>query len=250
MTWMAWYFGAAFVALGLAGFGIVTYRAVMGRSTPAELLTAAVGGTVGLLYWWSPSIFADQLWATRRFVPVVYPAVVILAVTALVRVPALLGRLRLPGGRVVAAVLAAAMVLSAASATWPIRWGRTQTGHLVAVEELCRRIGPDAAVLVVGRGGERVGPAVRSWCGVPVAFVAGIDRAEQARQAARWGDAGRALWVVADGRDELADVTGAAPGWSSTVVLADDQIEATLTRPPRAYAAPEPFRLWASPVEP
>src|SRR5690348_11602627 len=116
--WFAWYLGTVTLALIVIGFIVLTVRALRSDS-PAFMLLAAAG-PVTVLYVGRPSISPDQLWAMRRYLPMVLPVMTIAAAAAAACAVAwLAGRWQM--SRVPAAVvLVALMVVPAARAGRPI----------------------------------------------------------------------------------------------------------------------------------
>lgn len=249
-VWMEWYLGPVVVALAIVGLALVVHRAVTSRASVGELVVVSIGLVSGLLYWWRPSIFADQPWGSRRFAPAVYPAAIMAAVVALGHGIAALGRAAVPHRRLMAGCVSAAMVLPVAATTWPVREGRSQSGYLAPILTTCETIGTDAAVVTLEtRDPRRLAPAVRSWCGVPTVSLADPTPATLASLSDQWADRDRQLWVVSE---EPADVRGALPDAvlrGSAIGAGDKAIERTLTRPPQRYRTPEPARIWMAPVD-
>ena len=144
VLWMSWYLGVRAWLPPPSGC-----RSRRGEwcadARPALVGVVLVGVPTALVYWWEPTITPDQLWASRRFVPAVLPA---LAVFAAVAFAAVSDRVhdRVPRPPVRAALgVAAALVLLVpiGMTTWPLREQRTQSGYLQPVQELCERIGDD-----------------------------------------------------------------------------------------------------------
>jgi hypothetical protein len=237
LEWMAWYLGPPALLTAIAGAGIAVRRVLRGTQGPLAVLAAAL--VVAALYWWRPTIVPDHVWAMRRFVPVVLPALALLATVAL----ADLSSLRGGAGRVAAlrrvAVggLAVAMVAWAGSVTWPVRQLREQHGHLGILLEACEIVGPDASVVVVGEPSVHTLPqAIRSWCGVPAAALKGrADAAWIERLRSRVEAEGRVLaWVSADAA-ALAGLGFDGPGERTGSSAETRQAERTLLRPPGTY---------------
>ena len=258
LQWMAWYLGIPALVAAIFGLSWATWRTLRGRIGPAALvaLTICLGG--GALYWYDPQITPDQLWATRRFVPAVFPALSIwaaVAVAVVFSLPriAVAGRvLRIAGATAVAALLLIPPVLT----TTPLLWMRTQAGYLQPIQDTCEQVGPDAAVIVLGGWGRLTLPqSLRSWCGVPVAAEgSAISPDKLPALAAQIKANGYRLYLVAPnpGLLEVYRVPGGPQPASSSSV---DQFwvpESTLDRPPERYIdpaaalpVPTPFTLYS-----
>ncbi len=114
LQWIAWYYGWPVLVVGL--LGLVAWLAIGARERSARLLwLSALVLPSTLLYLWQPSITPDQIWAMRRFLPVVVPGL-LLATTWVAR--------ELSVRRAVGAAVAA--VLTVATVVWPL----TATRHM------------------------------------------------------------------------------------------------------------------------
>lgn len=257
LIWMSWYLGIPALGAAIIGLGISTWRAIRSRTTPEALAVLALGGAAGVLYLWNPSITPDQLWATRRFVPAVLPALAIMATITVGLIIAWfhsLDRLSVPLRRGASAVLVLVFVIPPFLTTWPLRWQRAQTGYLQPIMEACDEMPADAAVVVLGGfAGATLPQTLRSWCGVPVAAQGTGLTADNLRAVADEVAAnGYSLHLIATGirdLDTFVPIAGSQP--VSTSAAADPwQAESTLDRPPSDYVPadrvipiPRPFAL-------
>ncbi len=170
---IGWYLGAPLVALAIAGFALIAWRIVAVPSS--RLLPAAVIVAIGVpVYLYDTNITPDQLWATRRFVPLVLPSFVLGAVWAADRLLDLFpstGRAR----PAVAVALGASLLVPAAVTTWPVREHSEQRGAFASIDALCAELDDDAVVLDLDNG--RFSMATRAWCGASVGTISG-DAAE------------------------------------------------------------------------
>lgn len=238
LRWMEWYLGAPTLVAAILGLATVAYLGVRnGRATPAAVGVCVLTLAAGALYWWKPSITPDHLWATRRFVPAIFPG---LAVMAAVPLAAIAARSR-PSERVrygVVGVLALAMVIPPAATTWPVRWQRDQYGYLNPVLEACELVPDDGAVVVLGGyAGATLPHTLRSWCGVPVAAQGSVnaERIEEvADQVARNGH--RLVLLSADSRDlaSFLELTEAEPRHTNSA-QSHWGVQRTLDRAPDSY---------------
>ena len=110
----------------------------------------------------------------------------------------------------------------------------------------------DLLVLLVGAVGlfQWAPQTLRGWCNVPVAVVprAVADRAALLEQlAAKWKQAGRNLWVIADAPATITEALPAAEIRKAPVVINPFLLERTLIRRPSHYMA-EQLSLVMAPV--
>ncbi|MFV0316126.1 MAG: hypothetical protein ACK5O2_04080 [Microthrixaceae bacterium] len=170
MRWMSWYLGPVALALAIGGVAWAVYRILRGTARTEVVMVTTITLTTGLMYWLRPSIFPDQIWATRRFLPVVIPGLLVMATFGIrelaTRLPARWWR------RVVLVTLGALVVVPPLSVTLRAPLMSEQAGMRGVIEDTCDLLGEDAAVVVVGELDQRVLPqTLRSWCDVPVAIV-------------------------------------------------------------------------------
>lgn len=163
LNWLSWYSGVVPVALGLlvlAAWLLIGLRDPR-RSELACLLLLVLPST--LLYLWSPLITPDQVWAVRRFLPVVLPALLLATAWGLRE----LARWRGPALplRQVAAGLLAVATLAWPLSTLPGLWTvRDKGGTLAGIRQVCQQVAGRPAVVT---GTDPLLPTVLIGCGVP-----------------------------------------------------------------------------------
>jgi hypothetical protein len=250
-VWMQWYLGTPTVALAVAAMVVATYRFVVGRLHAALVpLVALVAGT-GALYWWSANIRPDHVWATRRFLPVVLPGLVVLACVAVSWVLQHLDSARVRSA--VALVAGAAIVVPPLLVTLPAPLMARQRAVVDVVEEACALLGDDAAVLVVGGIDRLVLPqALRSWCAVPVATPVATDGlltpAEVEELAADVRQRGRRLFVVGSDPEAVAEVLPVGATQTRTgEIISTRRLEVAFERVPNRYMTDDERLLLGGP---
>ncbi|MGN6334407.1 MAG: hypothetical protein ACTHOD_22585 [Motilibacteraceae bacterium] len=170
VQWLSWWVGWGGLALtGAAAVGLVA--AVLAGRAPrwVPVLVPLLGSTVLSVY--RPAITPDHPWADRRFVPLVLPGLVLLALTA---VAWGLGRCGNHARRVhvLTWVLSAAALVGTLVGAVPLLPVRTERGELAAVRQACAALEPQDVVLLVDLRAQREWPApLRTECGVPAVSV-------------------------------------------------------------------------------
>ncbi len=220
LTWLAWYYGVVPVAVGLLALTAWLLYGLRDRRSGrlACLLLLVLPST--LLYLWSPRITPDQVWAVRRFVPVVLPALLLATAWGL-RAFAVRGRAR----QVAAAVLAIATVAWPA-ATLPGLWSvRDRGGTLAGVREVCAAVAGRPAVVT---GNDTLLPTVLIVCGVPAYGIRAEPTPERLAAAHRALGGGDIAVVTRDPAGLAVD--GTAP---TAVDVQFTQWEPTLLRRPK-----------------
>lgn len=202
LHWVEWYLGIPLIVAATIGAGLLARACLRGRggdwALPLMVLTWA-----SLIFMYRPAITADQPWASRRLVPEVLPAFVLLGIWAIARGAAWL-RSRRSGSAssgavrtvawlrpVLVAVCGLAVVVPAVVADWGLGVstsngfrvtsdGMARTAdfqdELAGIEGLCSALPAKAAVMFVDPiQGPQVMQSVRGMCGVPTAGVPSWD---------------------------------------------------------------------------
>jgi hypothetical protein len=229
MRWQSWYVGPLALAAGIVGVALLVRAIVRGRAGRQGFVVVTFLG-VAAVYLWNPSIFPDQIWVMRRYLPIVVPGFILFA---FVVVELLYRRASSPlrksaaskgiarGAALVLAVVAMAWPIHTA---WPVRGETTEHGFLGSIDRLCHLLGPNAAVVVLNGGNlQQVLPqTLRSFCGVPAAIseVPGRDAngpmlvtaADLVALAGEWKRDGRTLFVIADSQETIGAILPGLPG--------------------------------------
>lgn len=206
VSWIAWYYGWPLVVLAVLGLAMLGYRVVWQRDVRLLGVVCAVLA-LSTIYFWAPTIYPDQVWAMRRFLPVVIPGL-LAAAAYLLSVLARRGR----AAAAVAVGLAALAVLTPAVITYPVQSVRTGVPQLAEVRAVCDALPDDAAVLSLGRSG--IGSYVqtmRSFCGVPSQALPRPTARQLAQVRAAAGGTGRILYVLAESPDSVPYAVGVTP---------------------------------------
>jgi hypothetical protein len=139
---MVWFTTPAVAVLGLAGFVLAAYRLDASRTL---LLGAFLA--FGVLYAAIPNVAPDLPWATRRFVPAVFPILGLLAGYAVVEIGGWLGRVwRREAGIALAGALVLVTLGWTVQTTLPIIGFQELEGAIGAFDRIEREI-PDAEVV-------------------------------------------------------------------------------------------------------
>jgi hypothetical protein len=82
VLWVSWYIGPVIVILGFLGF-LLSVKFAFERKGDDLVPILLVVGAMAALYFFMPKITADQIWAIRRFLPVIIPGLCLFAAIAL-----------------------------------------------------------------------------------------------------------------------------------------------------------------------
>lgn len=166
VNWLLWYLGPVLTVLGFYGLAEAGRKAMKDRDMlllPAFLVITCVS----LLYLVKPSIYADQIWAARRQLPVIMPGIAAFGALGLERLysKGLIKRLKVDG-RSLALVLTGVAIMSPLVISWPFIPLR-EGAFRAAIFDTCKVLPKNAAVLWVGEARtELVEPTV-TFCNIP-----------------------------------------------------------------------------------
>lgn len=202
--WLAWSLGWPAVVLAVVGLAVLVWQAL--RRCDLRLL-GPVAMTVSLcvLYLVKSSITPDQIWAMRRYLPVVLPGLLGAAGYLLSRVWSWPRRWARPVG----AGLAGLLVGVPAAVTHPMEFVRQYVPQLAQIRVVCQQAGTDGAVLVVGQSmANAYGQTVRAFCHVPVQAMDDPSQADLATIRAAVANHGRRLYVITQDRGAVPWTAG------------------------------------------
>ena len=160
---LVWFLTPAVAVLGMAGFVLAAHRVDAAR---ALFLGAVLA--FGVLYVALPNVAPDLPWATRRFVPIVFPGLCLLAGYAIVEVGRAVGKV---WSERVGVSIAVALALSALGwsvhVAWPIYGVRELAGAVDGIERLEDAV-PDSRVVYVELPGDDYAATLDYLYGRPV----------------------------------------------------------------------------------
>lgn len=173
LHWVGWYAGVPAVVLGLLAAALLTRRVLRGGEQLWTLPLAVFLWTAATVLW-RPAITPDHPWASRRLVPVVLPAVILLAVWAVSWLGRKAREHAYPGWVARATSLVGAMAVAVTPLSTSVALIATpiERGEAAAVRGMCRAIGPNASVVIVEPvTAQRFNQVVRGMCGAPAAYL-------------------------------------------------------------------------------
>lgn len=184
VNWIAWYLGWPTVVLSGLGLVAMIRQGVTARRAGLALIVIATGAP-SLLYVVRPSITPDQVWAMRRFLPVVLPSVLLIATWALMRLQSS-ATWRWSGSA--AAALAAVVLIQPAIGWRQLLLTVEHGGRLDQVQAVCDLVGSNHVVSVRTEGPTWL-PTMRIACGADVVELREPPTQEQlAALRSAWGD--------------------------------------------------------------
>ncbi len=161
--WVAWYIGPVLAVLGALGLALSSAVAVSKRKLLLSAGLLVVLGT-SALYLVRPSISIDQIWASRRMVPVILAGIAVFGAVTLDRLTdEFKDKVRWPA---VYIGLASIAILMAPLITSRPEILNRDTAQLAPVQATCDNLPKNAAVLWLGKARLTAVMPTRSICGV------------------------------------------------------------------------------------
>jgi 4-amino-4-deoxy-L-arabinose transferase-like glycosyltransferase len=162
--WISWYIGPILALLGAFGLAWAAADMLKKRNLLLVASVAVIGGTA-LVYLVKPSIAPDQIWASRRLVPVILPGIAAFGAMALERLfneylP------RLAWKRLYIGMAAAALLLAPLITSRHLLHDH-DTALLRPVTDICSALPKNAAVLWLGTARSHFVQPTVGVCGVP-----------------------------------------------------------------------------------
>jgi hypothetical protein len=223
--WLSWYYGWPVVLVGLGGLLAWLVLGTRPKSTQLLWLSALLLPSAAV-YLTQPSIVPDQIWAMRRFLPVVVPGLLLATVWVARQLSA-----RRPVGGILAAVLVVSVVGSPLMTAGTLWSAKNTAGGLDGIEQVCEQI--DGRPTIVTDQDTYL-PTVLALCDVPAFSVP--EPSPTALAAAREALGGGAVVLMTHTPDTIPWVDSPPP---PTVVYTQTIWERTLTeRPDEVVAQP------------
>jgi hypothetical protein len=161
--WVSWYVGEVIFLLGILGVAYAAFR-VMKTWRPYVMALFAVTATTMIVYFLMPSIYPDQIWASRRMLPVIMPGLVLFGVYL---ASVLTDRMQLSRVHSGAAyiVVSCFLVVTPLLISKPILNNR-DVMQLGLIQEVCTNISNDTLVVWPTRLSGKLIMPTRGMCGV------------------------------------------------------------------------------------
>jgi hypothetical protein len=173
VNWVVWYLGPVTPALGLIGLASAGYIVTRRRNMlllPGLIIVA----TISFFYLLKPSIASDQIWASRRLLPVIMPGMAVFSVICLDYIHRQKKTLKLGvSGEAITAVLATLMIIPPLFISQPFLTARTLVPQLSQINDICDSLPNKSAVIWAGKARLKAVQPTRALCDVPAAGIKG-----------------------------------------------------------------------------
>jgi hypothetical protein len=247
MRWVSWYLGPMTLTLAIVAAALLTVVLVRGGARiPVQVATLMLGPAT-VLFLWRPAITPDQVWAAGRFLPAVFPAMILLTFGVLYHFA--IGS----GSEFASQRYSIAIVVGAVAVAFPfltindVARMTEQRGQFSAITRTCDTLPSDSAVVMIPEvtsfASKTVPQTLRGFCDVPVAVMKNPVNIDAVRDlAAEWKDEGKQLYVVSEYAQTIRQVFPRARVQSAPRKRNPHRLEQTLTRRPSHYR-PDSFQL-------
>lgn len=239
LVWMSWYLGPVLAILAVVGIVAIGAKIIQGKLL--KTLPAMCALAVCLYYLVNPNISSDQIWAARRFLPVVLPGFTLVGFLLLAKLHE-----RQPfrwrgipvEPRQLAAGLAMLSLVGPLFVSFPFLATRTYAPQLAQVQYICDSIPTNAVVAWVGSAKHTSIQPTQAFCGVSSFGI--VDDADLPRllpelqSLAAASDRQLVIGVKAEEAGILPESTRSALNRQNSITYAD--LEQTYKKFPRNQA--------------
>jgi hypothetical protein len=247
MRWVSWYLGPMTLLLAIIAAALLAVVLVRGEARlPVQVATVMLVPAT-LLFLWRPGVTPDQVWAAGRFLPAVFPAMILLTFGVLYHFA--VGS----GSEFASQRYSIAIVIGTVAVAFPFVTIRDvsrmteQRGLFYAITRTCDTLPSDSAAVVVPEVTSfaylTIPQTLRGFCNVPVAVMKNpVDPNAVRELADAWRQEGKQLYVVTEYAQTIRQIFPRARVRSSPRKRNPYRLEQTLTRRPSEYR-PESFQL-------
>jgi 4-amino-4-deoxy-L-arabinose transferase-like glycosyltransferase len=168
VEWLSWYAGIPLVIFGFIGAALIASKMLYSKNIKWVVLFAVVM-SVSIFYFMRPNITPDQIWAIRRFLPVVIPGFIVMGVYASEYIYNIIKNRNLLGNHVFRyswILFVILLIVPPIQSTRTFATVRTFVPQLSQVYAICDNLGQNSVVGWVGMAGQHLIMPTRALCGV------------------------------------------------------------------------------------
>lgn len=170
VSWLSWYLGGILVVLFVVGLIHVLHGTIVGKRVLFLFILVPAAVTIPV-YLYNPHITPDQIWAMRRFVPVVFPITVLLGMMGLSFVVSRVKKHARDNSSLFAmgaVTIAAMLVVQPLLVTRPFARTQEAKNQLTVIRSLCDMVPKDAVVvwLETSTLAQNATQSTRAFCGI------------------------------------------------------------------------------------
>ena len=152
INWIIWYVGPIIMIAGVVGLAVILTRILRGKNQ-LMMPFIAILAVSSLLYLLNPNITGDQVWATRRLLPIVIPGFVLLGMwvfSELYNQKKLRLRRRNYNIQTLVVVLVTLSVVSPLFISYPFTVNRLYTPELSQLRTVCDKLSEKTTIVWLG----------------------------------------------------------------------------------------------------
>jgi 4-amino-4-deoxy-L-arabinose transferase-like glycosyltransferase len=173
VNWLIWYLGPAAIFWSLIGLIYTSF--ISGKVKSMLLMPLFITlFLIGLLYLNKPNISPDQIWAARRFLPVVIPCLLVFGAISLSELDT---KFKLRGRRAVFfnVFVFLIVLLPPLYISKPFLTERTFAEQYAQTKDICKSLPKNAVVLWAGNSYKNSIRTVEAFCDIPAAGIENLS---------------------------------------------------------------------------
>ncbi len=174
-VWLIWYAGPVAIGLGLLGIVIATAKATINKNL-LLIPGLCVVVVTSIIYLNQPSIAPDQIWAIRRFIPVIIPGIVVFGVLGIEWLMSKVNKKIPKLQNSFIAVLIVGALIPPLFISYPFLRAKTYGSQLQQIKQACQALPDRAAVIWIGETALTATQTTRSFCNIPATALVKPDK--------------------------------------------------------------------------
>lgn len=173
VNWVGWYIGPLLTALGAAGL-LLALRKIVKKGDFLLLPGLLVVSITSLVFLNLPNISPDQIWASRRLLPIILPGIAVFAVLAF----EWFGRAKYKYKQAIWVVVLEMLIIPPMFVSYPFLRLKTYTPQLTQMNDICSSMPDNAAVIWTGKMKLIAIQPTEIFCGVPTVGINGANQSQ------------------------------------------------------------------------
>lgn len=242
-NWVVWYLGPVIVILGILGVAFALGKSLRKKNNILFAPAIVVASTT-LLYLYSPNISPDQIWASRRLLPVILPGIIFFGIVLLEKLythkSIQLFDYKI-NSKIIATTLVTLSVIGPLFVSWLFLFTRESTWYPPIIST-CNSVAREDALLWIGSARSQLIEPTKAICGLPTAGYGKIFTNNQRPSKNILAEASRNARmsghrpIIGLFGEEIKTMGLSAGQLTLASSFSYNQIEKTLRKPPTKYS--------------